>query len=107
LKNFKEVKFSSYVMNRVKFMPKYKFAYAILPKNCYDKFGITLRLSMVHVLNNIRGLEVWATVYYDDSIKAWRGSLRSKQFPINQLAEKYLGGGHKLAAGFTLKSLGE
>jgi phosphoesterase RecJ-like protein len=45
------------------------------------------------------------TVYYDDTIKAWRGSLRSRNFPINQIAEKYGGGGHKLAAGFTLKDI--
>jgi phosphoesterase RecJ-like protein len=78
-----------------------------LPKNCYDRFGIKLRFSMVHVFNNIMNLEVWATIYYDDSLKSWRGSIRSKRLPINQLAEKYLGGGHKLAAGFTLKSLSE
>jgi phosphoesterase RecJ-like protein len=62
-------------------------------------------MSMVHVLNNIRGLEIWMTVYYDDTIKSWRGSLRSRSLPINQIAEKYNGGGHKLAAGFTLKNL--
>jgi nanoRNase/pAp phosphatase (c-di-AMP/oligoRNAs hydrolase) len=33
--------------------------------------------------------------------------LRSKSFPINQIAEKYRGGGHKLAAGFTLRNFGE
>jgi phosphoesterase RecJ-like protein len=47
------------------------------------------------------------TIYYDDTIKAWRGSLRSRNLPINQIAEKYNGGGHKLAAGFTLKNLGQ
>jgi phosphoesterase RecJ-like protein len=31
--------------------------------------------------------------------------LRSRTLPINQIAEKYNGGGHKLASGFTLKSL--
>jgi phosphoesterase RecJ-like protein len=64
-------------------------------------------MSMVHVLNNIRDLEIWMTVYYDETVRAWRGSLRSRNFPINQIAEKYHGGGHKLAAGFTLKNLSE
>lgn len=107
LKTFKESQFSSYVMNKVHMLSRYKFAYAILPKNCYNRFGINLRLSMVHVLNNIKGLEVWMTVYYDNTLKAWRGSIRSKHFPINQLAEKYRGGGHKYAAGFTLRKLNE
>jgi phosphoesterase RecJ-like protein len=64
-------------------------------------------MSMVHVLNNIKGLEIWMTIYYDDSLKAWRGSLRSRNLPINQIAEKYNGGGHRLAAGFTLKNLAQ
>jgi phosphoesterase RecJ-like protein len=64
-------------------------------------------MSMVHVLNNIRDLEVWMTIYYDDTVRAWRGSLRSRNFPINQIAEKYNGGGHKLAAGFTLSSFSQ
>jgi phosphoesterase RecJ-like protein len=33
--------------------------------------------------------------------------LRSRNLPINQIAEKYNGGGHKLAAGFTLKNLSQ
>ncbi|MDR0826160.1 MAG: bifunctional oligoribonuclease/PAP phosphatase NrnA, partial [Mycoplasmataceae bacterium] len=107
LKSLKEAKFDSYVMSRVNFLKEYKFAYAILAKNSFEKYDVELRMSMVHVLNNIRGLEVWMTVYYDDTIKAWRGSLRSRELPINQIAEKYKGGGHKLAAGFTLKNLGE
>lgn len=107
LKTLKEAKFDSYVMHQVKFMKELKFAYAILAKNSFEKYDIELRMSMVHVLNNIKGLEIWMTVYYDDTIKSWRGSLRSRNLPINQIAEKYNGGGHKLAAGFTLKKLSQ
>jgi hypothetical protein len=58
LKSLKEAKFDSYVMNRVKFMTDLKFAYAILAKNSFEKYDIKLRMSMVHVLNNIKGLEI-------------------------------------------------
>jgi phosphoesterase RecJ-like protein len=58
LKSFKEVKFDSYVMSRVKLEKNYKFAYAILGKNSFNKYDVELRMSMVHVLNNIRDLEV-------------------------------------------------
>lgn len=58
LKTLKEAKFDSYVMNQVKFMKDLKFAYAILAKNSFEKYGIELRMSMVHVLNNIKGLEI-------------------------------------------------
>jgi phosphoesterase RecJ-like protein len=70
LKSLKEAKFDSYVMRQVKFMKELKFAYAILAKNSFEKYDIELRMSMVHVLNNIRGLEIWMTVYYDDTIKS-------------------------------------
>ncbi|MCQ2748261.1 MAG: DHHA1 domain-containing protein [Mycoplasmoidaceae bacterium] len=42
------------------------------------------------------------TFYYDNVLKQWKGSLRSAKLPINQIAEKYHGGGHKLAAGVTI-----
>jgi phosphoesterase RecJ-like protein len=58
LKSLKEAKFDSYVMRRVKFVNEYKFAYAILARNSFEKYNVELRMSMVHVLNNIRGLEV-------------------------------------------------
>jgi phosphoesterase RecJ-like protein len=58
LKSFREAKFDSYVMHQVKFFKELKFAYAILAKDSFEKFGIELRMSMVHVLNNIKGLEV-------------------------------------------------
>ena len=80
----------------------FKFGYVVIPKNAFEKYDIDLRMSMVHVFNNINELEVWMSVYYDDTIRKWRGSLRSRNIPINFIAEKYHGGGHKFAAGFTL-----
>jgi phosphoesterase RecJ-like protein len=70
LKSLKEARFDSYVMSRVVFLHEYKFAYAVLEKNSFEKYDIELRMSMVHVLNNIRGIEVWMTIYYDDTLKA-------------------------------------
>jgi phosphoesterase RecJ-like protein len=58
LKTLKEAKFDSYVIRQVKFINEYKFAYAILARNSFEKYNVELRMSMVHVLNNIRGLEV-------------------------------------------------
>jgi phosphoesterase RecJ-like protein len=58
LKTLKEAKFDSYVMHRVKLIKELKFAYAILAKNSFAKFQVELRMSMVHVLNNIEGLEI-------------------------------------------------
>ena len=89
-------------MTLLKFDKSLGFGYAILPKNIFNKYNIQLRMSMVHVFNNIEGLNAWMTIYYDDSVHKWRGSIRSRTIQINTVAEKYHGGGHKLAAGFTL-----
>jgi phosphoesterase RecJ-like protein len=58
LKSLKEARFDSYVIRQVKVLPELKFAYAILNKNSFEKYDIELRMSMVHVLNNIKGLEI-------------------------------------------------
>ncbi len=107
LKSLKQSKFESYIMSLLKSYKNLKFGYAIIPKNAYDKYDIDLRMSMVHVFNNVKELEVWATFYYDNTVRKWRGSLRSRTIPINHIAEKYHGGGHKLASGFTLRNFRE
>lgn len=103
LKSLKQSRFESYVINKIKMYKDLKFGYAVIPRNAFDKFDIDLRLSMVHVFNNISELDIWMTIYYDDTINKWRGSLRSRNLPINIIAEKYSGGGHIHAAGFTLE----
>lgn len=104
LKSLKQSKFESFIVSLLKTNKKLKFGYAVIPKNSYKKYDIGLKMSMVHVFNNIKELEVWATFYYDDTVNKWRGSIRSRNLPINTVAEKFHGGGHKLAAGFTLTS---
>lgn len=104
LKSIKQASFEYFVFNLFKYNPELRFGYSIIPKNSYEKFGIDLRLSMVSVFNNIQNLDVWMTFYYDDTVRKWRGSLRSRTIPINTIAAEFNGGGHKLAAGFTLTS---
>ena len=102
LKSFKQYKFESYLVSKIKLYKNVKFGYVVIPRNAFDRYDIELRTSMVHVFNNIKELHVWMSIYYDNTIRKWRGSLRSRFIPINFIAEKYHGGGHKFAAGFTL-----
>ncbi len=44
---------------------------------------------------------------FDFEKKKWKGSLRSKRFPINELAIKFHGGGHEMASGFMLENKSE
>lgn len=102
LKDIDQMRFSSYILKRAHFDREVGMAWAKLGKNSFDHYGVKLRMSMVHVLNNIKGINIWFTFYYDNVLKQWKGSIRSTKLPINQIAEKYHGGGHKLAAGVTI-----
>lgn len=102
LREIDQIKFSNYVLKHAHFDRELGLAWAKLGKNSFDHYGIKLRMSMVHVLNNIKGMNIWLTFYYDNVVKQWKGSIRSNKLPINQIAEKYHGGGHKLAAGVTI-----
>lgn len=63
--------------------------------------------NMVNNFNFINEVLVWATITEDVKNDQIRVSIRSRGPEINQIAEKYHGGGHKQAAGAKLKSFAE
>ncbi len=63
--------------------------------------------NMVNNFNFINEVLVWATVTEDIKNDQWRVSIRSRGPAINQIAEKYHGGGHKQAAGAKPKTFEE
>ena len=63
--------------------------------------------NMVNNFNFIKEVLVWATITEDVKNDQIRVSIRSRGPEINQIAEKYNGGGHKQAAGVKLKSFTE
>lgn len=97
----KQIMFTNFLMEIA--IIKKNIAYFIIPKGSHKKFNITPQLSMVHLLSDIKGVKIWASLYYDEITKKWKGSIRSKDIQINHIATKFHGGGHKFAAGFTLK----
>ena len=62
---------------------------------------------MVNNYNYIKEVIVWATITEDVKNKQIRVSIRSRGPQINLLAEKYGGGGHKMASGAKLKTFDE
>lgn len=60
--------------------------------------------NMVNNFNYIDEVVVWATITEDVKNDQIRVSIRSRGPEINQIAEKYNGGGHKYASGVKLKS---
>lgn len=58
---------------------------------------------LIAVLGNIEGLKVWA-FYIEEAEGIIRVRIRSKGPVINEIAAKYHGGGHPLAAGATIQT---
>lgn len=100
-KSKKELLFSSYVIRKA--CIENGIAYALIPRYAHKKYNIELQYSMVHILSNIKDINIWCTLYFDEKSKGWKGSIRSKDIPINHIAARFNGGGHKFAAGFSLK----
>ncbi len=63
--------------------------------------------NMVNNFNFIKEVLVWATITEDVKNDQIRVCIRSRGPEINQIAEKYHGGGHKQASGVKLKSFDE
>ncbi len=73
----------------------------ILTKQILDKWNITASEARNYIdeIGHIKELQFWAVFTQDPADGLYDGSLRSKVFPINELARQYRGGGHKNAAG--------
>lgn len=102
LRDKTQIMFTNYLMKKLKIEDG--VAYFVVPKGAHKKFHIFPQLSMVHLLSDIKNVQIWASLYFDEQTKSWKGSLRSKDIQINHIAKQFGGGGHKFAAGFTLDS---
>lgn len=98
------VKFKGFCQSNFK-MTEHGVGYNIITKEIQEQFNVTTNAGagVVNVLSNINGVPVWAHFSYKDdgTIKA---ELRSSGLPVNFIANKYGGGGHKQAAGCTLEN---
>lgn len=102
-------RFTGYVISHTKMIGEH-MAYVLIPTQDHEAYGLDAGQARSYVgkLGNVRDFHVWAvfnqrtnengTIVYD-------GSLRSKKTPINDIAEKFGGGGHPCAAG--VKNLSE
>ncbi len=102
--SFEQLKFNANLVINTKIKDDI-LAYSILDKKTVEEHP-TCRIEP-NLIRNIKGIEIWSTLYYDLENKIWKGSLRSRNMPINGIAAKYGGGGHKLAAGFKIDTKNE
>ncbi|WP_338969678.1 bifunctional oligoribonuclease/PAP phosphatase NrnA [Spiroplasma endosymbiont of Labia minor] len=62
--------------------------------------------SVVDVFNNIKEVKIWMLIYPKDD-GTFGVSLRSNKYSIVEVANKFNGGGHRLASGAKIKNLDE
>ena len=98
------LKFKGYCMNNVK-VSKEGFAYNIFKKEELESLGVSANQAAgnVNCIANIKDVHIHAH-FAEVEEGVIRVELRSKKIPVNFIATKYGGGGHKLASGAQVKS---
>jgi phosphoesterase RecJ-like protein len=100
------VKLKGYVLQNFE-MKKYGAAIMVLKKELLDEFqALPSEASLlVSVLGDVKGIKAW--VFFIEESDQIRVRFRSKGPIINEIARKYKGGGHPLAAGASIYSWDE
>ncbi|AHK22476.1 DHH family phosphoesterase [Candidatus Hepatoplasma crinochetorum] len=100
----KELKYQAYVINHYK--KKDSFAFFVAKKGIEKKFKLQFE-EITHFVSTLmisKNIKIALYAIFDQKEKIFRVSLRSKEITINKIAEKFGGGGHKLAAGVRIKT---
>lgn len=103
-----EVKLEGYIAQNL-VVNENKFGYIILTNEDITRLNVD-SASAGNIINNFSGieeLETWAFVTEDVKNDIIRISIRSRGPIVNKVAEKYNGGGHKLASGVRVKTMEE
>lgn len=106
LDEYSSLKFKAYVYKNMK-MTESGVVYIYVDRRMQKKFGLTNEQASnaISSLDSIRGSLIWLAFIDgkkgDDAIRV---RLRSRFVTVNELAERYGGGGHDCAAGATVHS---
>lgn len=105
---FEALKLKSYVYEHIKITPN-GVAYVYMDEAVQKKFNLTLEAAseVVSELKTIRGSLIWIAFIDNKEKNNIRVRLRSRFLGINELANKYHGGGHSTSAGATVYSAEE
>lgn len=103
-----EVRLEGYISSNLKVTDNH-LGYIIIPDAIINEYGVDSASAgnMVNNYNFVKEIIAWATITEDVKNKQYRVSIRSRGPEINKIAEKYHGGGHKMAAGIRVKTLDE
>ena len=103
-----EVKFQSYIaLNMI--ITENNFGYIKLNKKIIDEFGVdsSSASNMINNFNYIKELYCWAFSSFDEKNEIHKINIRSRGPIINDVAQKYNGGGHIFASGARIKEENE
>ena len=104
LEEYDYLKFKAYVYENMQ-ISENGVAYIYVDKKMQEKFSLTQEKAsaVVSCLDSIRGSIIWLA-FIDNDDGSIRVRLRSRFVTVNELAEKYHGGGHDCASGATVYS---
>ena len=108
LEDLEAFRLKSFVYDNIQ-ITKNGVAYIYIDEAIQKQFNLTLEAAsdVVSELKAIRGSLIWIAFIDNVKDKQIRVRLRSRFLGINELANKYHGGGHKMAAGATVYSAEE
>ena len=77
-----------------------KYAYIIVTQELLDELGKEANemKAFISIMADITEVEIWS-LFTEQEDGSYRGSIRSRDKTINTIAQKYNGGGHRLASG--------
>ena len=103
--DFETLRLKSFVYDHIR-ITENGVAYIYMSEEVQRQFGLTLEAAsaVVGELSKIRGSLIWVAFIYNAEKQNIRVRLRSRFLGINDLAIKYHGGGHNMAAGATVFS---
>ena len=107
-KTLEDLKITAYLLNHYHVSSK-GVAYYVLSHQEQTQLDMLSKQGKdnVNLFSNIKDVHIWCSISEDIKDKVWRVSIRSKKVSINQVAQKYQGGGHAQASGCKLASLDE
>ncbi len=108
IEDFETLKLKSFVYDNIKITPN-GVAYIYMNEEIQNKFNLTLESAsnVVSELSSIRGSLIWVAFIDNKAKNNIRVRLRSRFLGVHELAGKYHGGGHNMAAGATVYSQDE
>ena len=107
MKEFHTLKFQAEVYRKMK-ISEHGVAYLYVSQAMQEKFGLTFEEACASVshMDSIKNSLIWIA-FIETAEGDIRVRLRSRFVTINEIAEKYHGGGHDCASGATVKSRAE